>query len=365
MRARARGARKACDVAKRVRVEDARRAARDGEGDSAGTQVAWPEGGVARAAFVERVRAAGVEHYRELPWRHVDDAYAVLVSEVMLQQTQVARVEKFWRRFLAAFPTLDALAAASVSDVLEMWQGLGYNRRALALKRTADECSARFGGKLPRAYDDLVALPGIGPATAAGVRAFAWEEPGVYLETNVRAVFLHEVFPDRDKVPDRELVPLVADVCPLAPACDGACGVHGAAASGGAKACGALGGCDEAHPARHVPDPLASPRDWYYALLDFGAHLKAAGANPTRRSAHYARQGAFEGSRRQKRSWIVRRVLAADAQAGVAAATVRAELSAAERAAGRDGVAESEFASIVDDLVREGFFKREGGALVP
>lgn len=336
------------------------------------TKAVWPEGNAARAAFVERVRAAGVEHCRELPWRHIDDAYAVLVSEVMLQQTQVARVEKFWRRFLAAFPTLDALAAASTSDVLEMWQGLGYNRRALALKRTADECAAHFDGMLPRAYDDLVALPGIGPATAAGVRAFAWEEPGVYLETNVRAVFLHEVFPDCDKVPDRELVPLVADVCPPAPARDAARGVRGAGAEGapGASDVAAAGGAlgargGDAHPAHRAPDPLASPRDWYYALLDFGAHLKAAGANPTRRSAHYARQSAFEGSRRQKRSWIVRRVLAADAQAGVAAATVLAELSAAERAAGRDGVTEGEFASIVDDLVREGFFRREGGVLVP
>lgn len=306
----------------------------------ASEQVAWPQGALSQVEFVERVCAAGVERYRALPWRHVDDAYAVLVSEVMLQQTQVTRVERFWRRFLAAFPTIDALAAASTSDVLEMWQGLGYNRRALALKRAADECSARFGGQLPRAYDQLVALPGIGPATAAGVRAFAWQLPGVYLETNVRAVFLHELFPHDEKVPDRQLIPLVEATCPPTPSAERL-----------------------SSPAFRAPDPLASPRDWYYALLDYGAHLKATGANPTRRSAHYTRQSAFEGSRRQKRAWITRRVLASPE--GVRAHCVLADLSEAELRAGRDAVEPEVFSSIVDDLLFEGFFRREGDLLLP
>lgn len=324
--------------------------------------VLWLAGGLSREAFVERVRVEGRARYRALPWRHIDDAYAVLVSEVMLQQTQVVRVEKFWRRFLAAFPTIDALAAAAASDVLEMWQGLGYNRRALALKRTADVCAVEFGGQLPRSFDQLVALPGIGPATAAGVRAFAWELPGVYLETNVRAVFIHELFPGEQKVSDRQLSALVEQVCPPAPF------------RGHAKETGAprdafpdassidaeRGGSGEAD-APH--DALSSPRDWYYALLDYGAHLKATGTNPTRRSAHYMRQSAFEGSRRQKRSWIVRRVLAAAGEP-VSAAAVRSELDAAERAAGRDAVDPAEFVSILDDLIAEGFFRREGDGLV-
>ncbi len=174
----------------------------------------WPQGGIDRASFVERVCDEGARHRRQLPWRYVDDPYAVLVSEVMLQQTQVARVERFWPRFLSAFPTVDALSAASSSDVVAAWQGLGYNRRALALKRTADICAEKWGGRIPQAYDDLVSLPGIGPATAAGVRAFAWERSGVYLETNVRAVFIGELFPDEEKVSDRMLAPFVADVCP-------------------------------------------------------------------------------------------------------------------------------------------------------
>ena len=172
--------------------------------------------------------------YRDLPWRNVDDAYAVLVSEVMLQQTQVTRVLKYWARWLELFPNVDALAAADTATVLEAWQGLGYNRRALALKRACEQCSAQWAGSLPRTVADLVELPGIGPATAAGVVAFAYDEPAVYLETNVRSVFLHELFPNSERVPDREIVPFVADTCPN----EGA-------------------------------------RVWYYALLDYGAHLKA------------------------------------------------------------------------------------------
>lgn len=287
---------------------------------------AWPEGAEPLDGFVARMLDTGDGLYRELPWRHIDDPYAVLVSEIMLQQTQVARVGRFWERFLAAFPTVDALAAAAVPDVLELWQGLGYNRRALALKRTADECAAVGEGRLPDTYEGLVALPGIGPATAAGVMAFAYQKPGIYLETNVRAVFLHELFPDQEGVPDRDLAPAVA-----------AAALH--------------------------PLAAADPRRWYYGLLDYGAHLKATGVNPSRRSASYSRQSAFEGSRRQKRAWIVRRVLAAPE--GVAAAAVARELSAAEVAVGRDGVAPDLFDSIASDLVAEGFFRREGDRLVP
>lgn len=286
----------------------------------------WPDGQRSLDEFVEAMLAVSAPLYRDLPWRGIDDPYAVLVSEIMLQQTQVARVERFWRRFLEDFPTVDALASAAVADVLERWQGLGYNRRALALKRTADQCAAERGGKLPDTYEELVALPGIGPATAAGVMAFAYQKPGLYLETNVRTVFLHELFPHEDKVSDRVLEPLVR-----------AAAFHPAAA--------------------------ADPRRWYYGLLDYGAHLKATVPNPSRRSASHSRQSTFEGSRRQKRAWIVRRVLAAPE--GVEAARVRTDLGQAELEAGREEVDEALFSSIVDDLVAEGFFRRVDDVLVP
>lgn len=286
----------------------------------------WPGGAASLDAFVDDMFAHADELYRPLPWRHVDDPYAVLVSEIMLQQTQVTRVGRFWERFLAAFPTLDALAAGAVSDVLELWQGLGYNRRALALKRTADTCAAQYRGQLPESYDELLALPGIGPATAAGVMAFAYQKPAVYLETNVRTVFLHELFPCEDGVSDRTLKPLVEQ-------------------------------------AAFQPRAAADPRRWYYGLLDYGAYLKATVPNPSRRSASHTRQSAFEGSRRQKRAWIVRCVLAAPE--GVAPAKVLGQLNETEQSAGRPEVDEALFTSIMDDLLSEGFFRRDGDVLVP
>ena len=188
----------------------------------------------------------------------------------MLQQTQVKRVLGRWERWMGMFPSPDALAAAAPADVLAEWQGLGYNRRALALKRAAEECSQRFGGRLPETVEQLQELPGIGPATAAGVTSFARNLPAIYIETNVRTVFIHTLFPDCEAVSDKQLEPLVAACCPEA----------------------------------------GQVRRWYYALLDVGADLKSQVGNASRRSAHYTRQSAFEGSRRQKRACLVRIVLA-------------------------------------------------------
>lgn len=272
--------------------------------------------------FCARVWEQGAAHYRDFPWRNTADPYAVLVSEIMLQQTQVTRVQRYWERFLTAFPTVDALAAASTADVLEAWQGLGYNRRALMLKKTADICSAEYGGTLPETANELVKLPGVGAATAAGVVAFAHNRPAVYLETNVRTVFLHELFPDCENVPDRELLPLVEETC-----------------------------------------SKENPRGWYYALLDYGAHLKATVANPSRRSAHHARQSAFEGSRRQKRAELLRVVLATPE--GIAFEALLARLNEFERKGNRPPVEAAEAESIVRDLVAEGFFREEGARLVP
>lgn len=280
------------------------------------------------------VRAEGVRLYRDLPWRDTRDPYAIWISEVMLQQTQVPRVLTRWERWLDRFPSVFALAEAPVADVLSEWQGMGYNRRALALKSAAEAVASDYDGVLPTGVKELCALPGIGPATAQGIRSFAYDLPGVYLETNVRTVFLHHFFPDVPAVPDRELVPLIARACP---------GPEG-----------------EDFCAR--ADESDTPRSWYYALLDYGAYLKKTVPNPSRRSSGYTKQSRFEGSRRQKRAALVRELLAAREE-GVAERSLEelaAALNGMERAAGRPPVPEADVRSILDDLAREGFCRDLG-----
>jgi len=261
--------------------------------------------------FKALVRCEGARLYRDLPWRDTRDPYLVLCSEVMLQQTQVKRVLNYWEKWATAFPTIDALAAASVADVLEAWQGLGYNRRALALKRAADICSARYDGEIPEGYPELLVLPGVGPTTAAGVCIFAFGQVQVYLETNVRAVFIHHFFKDCDKVQDSEIVPLL-------------------------RAC-----CD-----------VDDPRSWYYALLDYGNHLKSIMPNPSRRSASYARQSAFEGSLRQKRAFLLRELLEGSKRS---ADELLQALSLVEIQAGRAAMARNDMEDILSALAAEGF----------
>ena len=274
--------------------------------------------------FRARVFLAGRELYRDLPWRNTRDPYAIWVSEAMLQQTQVSRVDGRWQRWLERFPSVDALAAASSADVLAEWQGLGYNRRALALWNAAKAVCEAHAGVMPVDEAELKTLPGIGPATAAGIRAFAYDLPGVYLETNVRTVFLHELFPDAENVPDSALVPLVRDACP---------------------------GSAVAIPGADVP---CTPRSWYYALLDYGAHLKRTVPNPSRRSRSNVHQSKFEGSHRQKRAAVVRLLLAAG-EAGLTPEEVAMALTSEELAAGRVPVTAVAAASILFELAREGF----------
>lgn len=263
-------------------------------------------------AFVARIWEEGKRLYRDLPWRNIDDPYQVLVSEVMLQQTQVSRVLNHWERFCALFPSIDALASADTALVLEQWQGLGYNRRALALKHSAEICSERYEGRVPQTQEALRALPGIGAATAAGVVAFAYRRPTVYIETNVRTVFIHEFFPSAASVTDKELSILVEATC-----------------------------------------SQDDPRGWYYALLDYGAHLKQSLVNPSRKSAHYTRQDAFTGSRRQKRAALLRTVLA---RPGIHVEKLHAQLNEDEVSAGREQVDSATFDSLVKDMIHEGFF---------
>ena len=257
-------------------------------------------------AFRDEVWAHYRARGREMPWRGVDDPYAVLVSEVMLQQTQVARVLEKYPEWLAAFPTLDALAAAPLAAVLELWQGLGYNRRALALRKTAEIAAERFGGTLPADEVLLRTFPGIGPTTAAAIMDYAFQVPAPFIETNVRAVFLHRFFADADDVPDSVLRPIVV----------------------------ATWDHDD-------------PRGWGYALMDLGVHLKRTVTNPSRRSRHHTRQSRFEGSKRQMRARLLRAVLARPG--------LPAEDYAPEAGAGAE-----EARVLLEELANEGFLVSRG-----
>ena len=279
------------------------------------------------AAFRSLVLERGRELYRDLPWRRTRDPYQIWISEVMLQQTQTTRVDGRWQRWLERFPTPTALAAAAPADVLEEWQGLGYNRRALSLHRAAQAVAA-LGGELPAETAALEALPGVGPATAAGIRAFAFDLPSVYLETNVRTVLLHELFRGEERVSDRALVPILAETCP---------------------------------PDASNPDD--DPRSWYYALLDYGAYLKRSVTNPSRRSAAHARQSRFEGSHRQKRAELLRVLLAHRGEpGGLGFDAILVELASIEEKAGRSPVGAPEARGLLAELSAEGFCREEGGA---
>ncbi|MFO8163646.1 MAG: hypothetical protein R6T98_03835, partial [Desulfatiglandales bacterium] len=137
-------------------------------------------------------------HYRaygrDLPWRNTEDPYKILVSEVMLQQTQVSRVIAKYESFLCAFPDIYSLAQAPLREVLNVWQGLGYNRRAVALQQAAQKVVKHFDQRIPSNVDSLVSLPGIGKATACAICTFAFNQPTLFIETNIRTAFIHYFF---------------------------------------------------------------------------------------------------------------------------------------------------------------------------
>lgn len=204
------------------------------------------------------------EHGRQgLPWRESPTPYYVVVSELMLQQTQVHRVIPKFQQFVTLFPDFPALAKAPLSEVLIAWQGLGYNRRAKFLHELA-KAVVDLGG-LPNTQEELVKLPGIGTNTAGAILAYAFDQPVVYIETNIRTVYLHHYFADRFDVDDKELLPIIERTLER----------------------------DE-------------PRAWYSALMDYGTYLKKQGLGRIDASKHYKKQSKFEGSVRQMRGAILR-----------------------------------------------------------
>ena len=239
----------------------------------------------------------------ELPWRKTTDPYAILVSEVMLQQTQVSRVQERWGAFLKAFPSVRHLARAPLVSVLRLWQGMGYNRRALNLQRMAQAVVTHHGGVIPRTYAELVTLPGVGSYTAGAVMAFAFGTAHPVIETNIRRVYLHHYFSDIAGVTDQQILPVVERTL-----------------------------------------DRRNPRRWYWALMDYGAHLKTLATNPNRRSKHYTRQTVFAGSHRQLRAKVVRTLLLA-----------RGGMSLSKLRGLHDDL---RLDDVVSELVREGFARR-------
>jgi A/G-specific adenine glycosylase len=226
---------------------------------------------VNQAEFKELVWEKGRELYRSMPWRENTDPYWVLVSELMLQQTQVDRVIPKFHEFMAAFSTVKDLAQAPLGDVLKVWSGLGYNRRAKFLHDAAKKIETDFKGKIPSAFEELVKLPGVGPNTAGAILAYSFNQPVVFIETNIRTVYFYHFFPDTALVSDKELKEVVAATI------------------------------DSEHP-----------RQWYWALMDYGAFLKKQGAGRIDKSSHYKKQAPLKGSLREMRGLILKILAAGD-----------------------------------------------------
>jgi A/G-specific adenine glycosylase len=208
-----------------------------------------------------------IEGRHDLPWRKTKDPYRIMVSEMMLQQTQVPRVLEKYKEFLKEFPTVRVLAGAPLSDVLRVWSGLGYNRRGKYLHDAAKTIVLKYRGKVPKDKEALLDLPGMGPYTSSAVRVFAYNLPDILIETNVRAVFIHHFYSSvlqKTAIADEQIIPLA----------------HEAAAG-------------------------QDPREWHWALMDYGVHVKKLHKNPARMSKHYVRQSRFEGSLRQVRGAIL------------------------------------------------------------
>jgi A/G-specific adenine glycosylase len=209
------------------------------------------------------------EHGRELPWRLTTNPYHILVSEIMLQQTQVERVLQKYPIFVRQFPSFQALADASLHDILTAWQGLGYNRRAASLKNIGGFVTKECAATLPADLNFLTRLPGIGPNTASAILAFAFNKPVVFIETNVRTVFTHFFFSDRDDVRDNEILSIVEQTL-----------------------------------------DRENPGAWYSALMDYGTMLKKAHGSINPKSAHYQKQSPFKGSEREARGMVLKVIIA-------------------------------------------------------
>ncbi len=200
-----------------------------------------------------------------LPWRKTRNPYLILVSEIMLQQTQVERVVPYYTKFVTEFPNVETLARAPLARVLTVWQGLGYNRRAKMLHEAAKQIVGEYQGTFPKQIEQLESLRGVGPYTARAVAAFAYNNDVIFIETNIRTVVIHHFFPKKEKVSDADIEKILVRTFPKGKA-----------------------------------------REWYSALMDYGAYLKRSGVRTNTRVKGYAKQSTFKGSVREARGAILR-----------------------------------------------------------
>ncbi len=237
------------------------------------------------SAFKRKIWSHYRTHGRKMLWRDKPTPYYVVVSEIMLQQTQVARVINKFNSWIKRFPNWKSLAKASIKEVLEEWSGLGYNRRALFLKRVAERVAKekeyaflRTGDITYMLYpDNFKGLPGIGPNTAGSILAFAFNQPSVFIETNIRSVYIHFFFQEIEKKEGKKACKKISD--------------------------------DQLLPLIAKTVDLKNPREWYYALMDYGSYLKSTLPNPSRRSVGHIKQKPFKGSNREMRSRILRTIM--------------------------------------------------------
>ncbi len=263
----------------------------------------------ALAIFQEIILHYYQHHERDFLWRRITTPYYVTVSEIMLQQTQTFRVADKFESFIQAFPDFATLATASTSDIIRLWKGLGYNRRALALQKIAQHVMTEYNGILPNDIALLQTFPHIGKATARSIVTYAFNTRIAFIETNVRTVFIYFFFKDHKAVTDSMLEPLVA-----------------------------------------ASIDTSNPRVWYYALMDYGVMLKKTVGNVSRLSAHYTKQSAFEGSDRQVRGMILQALLD---RPGTPLITLPTILDKDPQ----------RIEKIVQALQREGFIKSKNGIL--
>lgn len=248
---------------------------------------------------------------RSFAWRSDTSPYSILVSEIMLQQTQTSRVAQKYDEWMNAFPTFGSLAKAPLSKVLKVWQGMGYNRRAIALKKCAEIILEKYRGKLPESKDELISLPHIGPNTAGSIAAFAFNKPTVFIETNIRSVYIAFFFPNKTQVDDKDILELVEKTV-----------------------------------------DKKNPREWYYALMDYGVLLKSELKNPSTKGKQYKKQSSFVGSNRQLRGAVLR-ALHAHAK-GATAKQISKEIE-------QENIptTEEKIKIILNTLIKEGFAKQK------